>query len=267
MSAPPSEAHRLARPPVQRRAAGVLAAGPHALGPHASEIDPCGFPPGRPVPFAALATLLGLTVRGTGAASYTFRLTGTCELAVAAAGTGAYRTSPTLAMRMHFEEFAFAGVAVPGGMEERIVDGAMYVRSGLSGPEWTQIPLGDSATGADELDVMLARARQVDPPVQLALLISAGSLRRSGAEKLGGVRTTRYAGELTPQMLAAPLGAAPAACAAAGVARVAVDVWVDGRGRARRLVALAPTGSGQVRMALTFDDAAGFPAIEAPTSF
>lgn len=247
MNAPSSEAHRhlrgsqsrhgLTRPPGPRRAPEAAA-------------DPAG----PAVPFAALATLLGLTVGAGPSASYTFTLDGTEGLAVGAAGTGSYRTTPDLAMRMVFDEFSFAGVALPGGMEERVVGGAVYVRSGLleTGEEWARMPLEGTATGPGDLDRLLARAREaaLDPAgAPLSFLLDAGRLRAVGTEAVGGRLTTHFAGELRPGQV--------------GISRVGMDVWVGADGRARRFVALAPTPAGQIRMALTFTDTAAAP-IEAP---
>jgi hypothetical protein len=258
MNAPSSEARRktLMRPPAPRRA-------PSAAGPQGR--DDAGSP-GPAVPFAALATLLGLTVGAGPNASYTFRLDGTDGLAVGASGTGAYRTVPDLAMRMVFDEFSFSGVALPGGMEERVIGGAVYVRSGLLGPgaDWARVPLEGSATGVGDLDRLLARAREVtaDPDGgTLPSLLDAGRLAPVGAEAVDGVLTTHFAGELTLDDAPPPAGPVPQGHL--GIARLGMDVWVGPDGRAHRFVALAPTPAGQIRMALTFTGTVA-PAIEVP---
>lgn len=244
--APSSDVDRLGRPPAPRRAPEARAARP----------EDCLEPGG--VSFAALTTLLGVTVRGGEGASYSFTIDGIPDGAggpdVHASGTGAYRTVPELAARAVFEEFSCDGITVPGGMEERIVRGLLYVRSGLAGgPDTWLVRPADLGPRGVHLARMLDAARGSDPGAQLRRLVADGTLAEAGAEAVTGVPTTRYAGEL-PAGPDFPAG-------------IRVEVWIDACAVARRVTALAPTAAGEVGLTLTFADGDGRPGIEVPASF
>jgi hypothetical protein len=145
-------------------------------------------------------------------------------------------------------------------IEERIVGGVVYtklppdfLRAAGAPPAVRWVSLDSRPAGPDSPAGSGAHA---DPSGQLVFLAAASDdVRRVGTESVRGVRSTHFRATIDPSG-AARGGSRPAAAARAklaqlgstlGVQRLAVDVWLDGSGRARRVVVsvpLAPSGSG-----------------------
>ncbi len=148
---------------------------------------------------------------------------------------------------------------ITGGhtVAQRIVHGVSYIESppeimlagGLSASvRWLRLdpraPLGADASA-------LAQA-QVDPAGQLAFLGAiSDDVRAVGVEAVRGVPTKHYVATIdVPAQLsrsATGIGARLASIEdVIGSARVAVDVWIDGAGRARRVVVSIPLSNATV---------------------
>jgi|GEM_PF-2218175 len=198
--------------------------------------------------------------------TYTFAVTGPMGLSIS--GHGAYSTKPALAVEMAFDSIGFLGGAAPGhqGMEERILGDVVYLRmpgaaliTGGSA-KWMKISASaaGSAAGID-LGDLLNRSAQADPGQQLQSLLSVPNVHAVGKERLDGVDTTHYAGELSADDIARN----PAynertreqlrkLYAGAGMTTTHVDVWIDGDYRARKFISSTPTSAGEVHTTMTF---------------
>ena len=144
-------------------------------------------------------------------------------------------------------------------IEERIVGGVVYtklppdfLRTAGAPPAVRWVSLDSRPAGPDSPAGSGAHA---DPSGQLVFLAAASDdVRRVGTESVRGVRSTHFRATIDPSG-AAGGGSRTAAARAKlaqlgstlGAQRLAVDVWLDGSGRARRVVVsvpLAPSGSG-----------------------
>jgi hypothetical protein len=144
-------------------------------------------------------------------------------------------------------------------IEERIVGGVVYtklppdfLRAAGAPPTVHWVSLDSRAANSDSPPGSGAHA---DPSGQLVFLAAASDdVRRVGTESVRGVRSTHFRATIDPPGAArgGPRTAAARAKLAQlgstlGAQRLAVDVWLDGSGRARRVVVsvpLAPSGSG-----------------------
>ncbi len=189
--------------------------------------------------------------------------------------TGAYDTG---AQRMSMEmdtggllgRLAAAGEDAPVGLDEPtqiVVDGTtVYLRAPLldmlgGGGTWLSLSSEDLGTTADGLGL---GAASFDPSKILESLRGVtGEPEVVGTEEVRGVDTTRYTATLD---LATAVAEAPAdqrdlveaQLDQLGTAEIAVDVWVDGEGLARRLQVnmadvLGAAGAGDTSAVLTIE--------------
>jgi hypothetical protein len=118
---------------------------------------------------------------------------------------------------------------------------------------WLKIDLNDlnKAKGVD-FSQLLQSAGSQDPTQTLQMLQSVGDVKEVGKEQVGGVDTTKYAGTLDPQKLAAKFATAGMAKVfkQMGTKAIPVSVWVDGDGYVRKL---AESFSSQVPGTGTLD--------------
>jgi hypothetical protein len=143
---------------------------------------------------------------------------------------------------------------VSGGraIEQRIVRGVAYLAmpteilriGGLpASVRWLRLDPESVGGGADPGALSQA---QVDPAGQLAFVAAiSNDVRRIGAEPVRGEPATHYAATVVlparPTVRAADAEQTLASIEAViGTGRVAVDVWLDGSGRARRVVVSVP---------------------------
>jgi hypothetical protein len=139
-----------------------------------------------------------------------------------------------------------------GAVEQRVVGGVVYTKLPADVLRVAALPAGvrwlslDPQQAGTELSA-LSQA-QVDPAGQLAFLgaISA-DVRRINAGSVRGVRTTRYTatidlGSTAPHVRrVSAVGEQLASFGSMiGARRLRVDVWIDGSGRARRVVVSVP---------------------------
>ena len=133
-------------------------------------------------------------------AAYTFEMTGS---GVSVKGSGAYRGGENPAARMAFDSMRMLGFSLPAGMEFRLVDDVMYLKSskggllpGVGEGGWVKLPAGEvQAEGANiaGLDPTMA-----DPREQLKKMLDTDDVTKVGTEAVDGVATTHYRAHVSP---------------------------------------------------------------------
>jgi hypothetical protein len=223
-------------------------------------------------PAAAMARVAS-SVESVESSAYTFELAAAAGISMK--GHGAFRTKPDLAMSMVFDKMSMGPISMGTGMEQRVIGDTLYVRGGMfgmGGDKWMKISFAEAgeASGTD-VKSMMSQVTQADPRRQLQALLAAGDVREVGEEKVDGVSTTHYTGEVSasgvassPQLDATVRDELQKAYAAAGMGDMHVDVWVDDEHRARKFVSTSPTKLGDVRMTMTFSDYGKAVEISAP---
>jgi hypothetical protein len=154
---------------------------------------------------------------------------------------------PSLRMRYTMSGLGALGEGV-GTIRAVMTGNAFYMsfrqlRSQL-GKDWVKIRFADmsKATGLD-LTSMLDQARQFDPSESLKMLGTAGSIRKVGTGTVGGVPTTRYAGDVDVAAAMRRLSAGSPQLRHGldrmGLKREHVEAWIDGAGQLRRMITTA----------------------------
>ncbi len=150
------------------------------------------------------------------------------------------------------------------GLElDGVVDGAtVYAKSALFGDEsWYRLSDAGASTPSDG-GVAGIWARLVDPaPLFETLQDAAGSMSAVGSEKVGGVDTTHYTGNIAVPTEQGTTGAQSAS--------IPVDVWVDGQGRIARVQSTLSGGADVPipgKVTVEFHDYGKAVSIEAPPS-
>ena len=117
-----------------------------------------------------------------------------------------------------------------GALQERIVDGVLYLSPPGQATTFYSLPLKDLAG--------TPLAGTADPSSALATLDGVtDDVREVGKEQVRDAETTHYTATVDVAKLAAAGGSASSkALTDSGVATVPVEVWVDAEGRARRVV-------------------------------
>ena len=139
-----------------------------------------------------------------------------------------------------------------GVVEQRVVGGVMYTKLPADVLRFAGMPASVSWVSLDPqkvgTDLSALSQAQADPAGQLAFLAAISTdVRRVGAASVRGVVTTHYAATIdlgaddrTARNVAA-VGAKLAQFGTViGTRRLAVDVWIDGSRRARRVVVSVP---------------------------
>lgn len=159
---------------------------------------------------------------------------------------------------------AQAHIELMGIQLDGVVDGAnVYAKSSLFGDaSWYRLSDPKSTTpSADGFAGIWAKL--VDPTQMFQLLTDAsGSMTQVGSEKVGGVDTTHFSGNISVPTEQGTAGAQSSS--------VPVDVWVDGQGRIARIQSTLSSGGGNVpisgKVTVDFHDYGKAVSIEAPPS-
>ncbi len=134
-----------------------------------------------------------------------------------------------------------------GTIEQRIVGGVVYTRLPRAELARAGLPasvlwLSLDPARANPTDPAALSQAQVSPAAQLAFLAAASTdVRALGPDPVRGVPATHYAATIEPAGITGAVRARLAPLAAAiGGRRIAVDVWLDVTGTARRVVVSVP---------------------------
>ncbi len=206
-------------------------------------------------------------------AAYTFEMSGS---GVSVKGSGAYRGGENPAARMAFDSMKMLGFSLPAGLEFRLVDDVMYLKSskggllpGVGDGEWVKLPVDEvQAEGANiaGLDPTMA-----DPREQLKQMLDTDDVREVGTETVDGVETTHYRASISPEGTGTVTEKKSSSHSnelsrqleeqlensirsSMGLSQpVTVDAWVDSEYRARKLQMTLPF-LGEATMTMKFTD-------------
>jgi hypothetical protein len=152
-------------------------------------------------------------------------------------GTMQFRLKPTLLAQVNLN-------IPPASVNEILTTKVAYLRIpglGSTGKPWVKLSLaGKNGTGA-ALGQLLQSAENSNPANQTAALTASKDLRKTGAEVVNGIPTTRYEGSylVSDEMKKLP----PAlrkitskSIAALGITKVHFTIWIDGQHQMRRVI-------------------------------
>ena len=216
-------------------------------------------------------------------AAYTFEMSGS---GVSVKGSGAYRGGENPAARMAFDSMKMLGFSLPAGMEFRLVDEVMYLKSsqggllpGVGDGEWVKLPVDDvQAEGANiaGLDPTMA-----DPREQLQKMLDTEDVEKVGTETVDGVETTHYRASISPEGTGTVTEKKSSTHSnelsrqleeqlensireSMGLSEpVTVDAWVDADYHARKLRVTMPM-FGEATMTMKFTDFGSDVTVDAP---
>ncbi len=163
------------------------------------------------------------------------------------------------------------GVGLPGArnisLDEVVANGEVFIHL----PQQAQAVLGGKPWVGVQISGLIGTttASGVDPSQILALLAShANSVTKMGIEPVDGVSTTHYRALVDPTKL--PVNSDPALhqilgqlARSSGGQPIAIDVWIDGQGRARRLATTVTLSSPPAAQASQPNVAAIYPITSA----
>ena len=177
----------------------------------------------------------------------TFSMNATANgAALNAKGTIEESEKPSLFADMNFTSFTAEGHSMPGGIEEIITPGGLYIRmsslSQMTGKHWVKIPSSEfNAAGGLNLSQLLQQAQNTNPLVQTQMLAGATDVRTVGTSVLGGVTVTEYTGTYPMTAAIARLPASERAKVSQlveqeGIASVDFKVWVDNQHQVHKMI-------------------------------
>jgi hypothetical protein len=192
------------------------------------------------------------------AADITVQTSGTASTTIA--GTLKQQTTPSPVAVADFSSVTVQGQPVPGGMEEIINSGGIYLKlsqlSKQTGKPWIKIPGSDLSKLAGASLSQLLQNGSNDPLVQTQMLSSSTNIKKVGTATINGVPTTEYTGTYP---ITAGLAKLPAATRskiasqlkAMGLTTEHFTVWLDGQQQVRKVVNSAKGTSEQVASTIT----------------
>lgn len=162
--------------------------------------------------------------------------------------TFAEQLHPSLLVSVNIASLSFAGVSMPGPIEEIVTPSTLYIKWSyltqmlhLSKP-WLTTPVpSDSKSSGINLSQILGQATGAGPLTQSQLLQGATSVRQVGTGSVDGVPVTEYTGTLPLDKGISYLsGTAKTqlqqAMASAGFTDETFTVWIDGQHTVRKAV-------------------------------
>jgi hypothetical protein len=186
------------------------------------------------------------TTRSAGSARFAMRMTvsANSQTVMTMSGSGVTGFQPPAAqISLRFAADQALGAVNGMTMDERVVDGAVYIQSPLfagltgQGKQWVKVDLGALGTGGPT-DL---GAGQSDPTKMLDYLrgLSSG-VTRVGADDIRGVQATHYHAETSLEKALERLPESQRAgfeamARTVGAKPIPIDVWVDGDGHIVRI--------------------------------
>lgn len=123
------------------------------------------------------------------------------QQAVHVSGTGQYQLKPSLAFATTFDSMSMGSQDLPGGMQVRLVDKTIYMKSGLlqkvtGGKPWLKFDTSQlSQKSGVNFDQLLQTAQdQANPVTYTKMFTSSQDVKKIGSQTVRGVETTHYAG-------------------------------------------------------------------------
>ncbi len=192
------------------------------------------------------------------AADITVQTSGTASSTIA--GTLKQQTTPSPLAVADFNSVTVQGQQVPGGMQEIINGGGIYLKlaelSKQTGKPWIKIPGSDvSKLGGASLSQLLQNGSN-DPLVQTQMLASSTNVKKVGTATINGVPTTEYTGTYPitaglAKLPAATRGKIASQLKAMGLTTEHFTVWLDDQQQVRKVVNSAKGTSEQVASTIT----------------
>ena len=192
------------------------------------------------------------------AADITVKTSGTASSTIS--GTLKQQTTPSPLAVADFSSVTVQGQQVPGGMEEIINSGGIYLKlaalSKQTGKPWIKIPGSDvSKLGGASLSQLLQNGSN-DPLTQTQMLSSSTNVKKVGTATINGVATTEYTGTYPITAGLAKLPAATRSKIAAqlkaqGLTTEHFTVWLDNQQQVRKVISSAQGTSEQVTSTVT----------------
>ena len=192
------------------------------------------------------------------AADITVKTSGTASSTIS--GTLKQQTTPSPLAVADFSSVTVQGQQVPGGMEEIINSGGIYLKlaelSKQTGKPWIKIPGSDvSKLGGASLSQLLQNGSN-DPLTQTQMLSSSTNVKKVGTATINGVPTTEYTGTYPITAGLAKLPAATRSKIAAqlkaqGLTTEHFTVWLDNQQQVRKVISSAQGTSEQVTSTVT----------------
>ena len=192
------------------------------------------------------------------AADITVKTSGTASSTIS--GTLKQQTTPSPLAVADFTAVTVQGQQVPGGMEEIINSGGIYLKlaelSKQTGKPWIKIPGSDvSKLGGASLSQLLQNGSN-DPLTQTQMLSSSTNVKKVGTATINGVATTEYTGTYPITAGLAKLPAATRSKIAAqlkaqGLTTEHFTVWLDNQQQVRKVISSAQGTSEQVTSTVT----------------
>ena len=181
--------------------------------------------------------------------SYSIRMDESLTGATAEHITGnmQFRLKPTLLAQVDLS-------IPPASVNEILTTKVAYLKFpglGSTGKPWVKLSLaGKNGTGA-ALGQLLQSAENSNPANQTAALTASKDLRKTGAEVINGIPTTRYEGSYSvadqlKKMPPALRKITSQSIAALGVTKVQFTIWIDGQHQMRRVITVEKGSSSTI---------------------
>lgn len=124
------------------------------------------------------------------------------QQAIHVSGTGQYRLKPSLAFATTFNSMSMSGQSLPGGIQVRLVDKTIYLKSSLlqklggTGKPWIKIDTAElSQKSGVNFDQLLRTAQdQANPVTYTKMFTTSKDVKKVGPQTVRGVQTTHYTG-------------------------------------------------------------------------
>ncbi|MFC0864690.1 DUF1396 domain-containing protein [Sphaerimonospora cavernae] len=161
-------------------------------------------------------------------------------------GTMLYQKTPELATDTTLDKVSFAGQDLPGGMRVILLGDVMYMKMDMlkaltgSTKPWVKVDLKQIGSSAGvNVDQLLGQSKQMDLKTSVTMLTASKDVKEVGAEQVGGVDTTHYAGtfpideaikQLPAEAQKNMKGQLPAEAK-----DMKFDAWIDGDGLPRKV--------------------------------
>jgi hypothetical protein len=162
--------------------------------------------------------------------------------------TFAEQLHPSLLVSVNIASLSFAGMSMPGGIEEIVTPSALYIKWSyltqmlhVSKP-WLTTPVSfASKSSGINLSQILGQATGAGPLTQAQLLQGATSVRQVGTGSVDGVPVTEYTGTLPLDKGISYLSGTAKTqlqqvIASAGFTDETFTVWIDGQHTVRKVL-------------------------------
>jgi hypothetical protein len=171
----------------------------------------------------------------------------------------AMQLHPSLAANMTFDQMSVGRPDI-SGMKEIIVDNTLFMSmpqlTQRTGKPWVKMSLSNLPNGTN-LNQLLQQAQQADPSSQIKQLTASNDIRQVGSETVDGVKTTHFAGTLTPDEMISRVPPAMQdqvrqSYQLLGLSSTQMDVWADANSLPVRIKAAMTTSGGPINMQVDY---------------